>query len=453
MEIQEIAQQLVTKSESHGATQAEAFSIIARTHSVYIDDNIPKITDTKFELGVGLKFILEKKIGFTSSTLLSESIEDVVQRAKSIANVSNEDPKFCSLPDPQKPSGKRDLFKDKRTAEADSTYLIDLCMTLVDSACSDHVSVPNGVLRASSIDFQVTNSLGVDVGSESTLAYGYFTSKAEDNGSVGEGVQRVWTRSLSDVDFQAKGEKLHAQALDVIKAQAFKDKWDDIVAVLAPSEGSEMLGALIGTAISAEHVNNRASPWTDKVGDQVADESLTVRDNGLSKKGLLSAVVDDEGVPTQSTLTIENGILQSYIFDSYNAKQLDLETTGNGIRRQYRDAHGAFTSTAGCHPTTLEIPAGKYDLESIVSQVDKGVYIEHFAWPQVDPLSGNFSNEIRNGYLIENGELTTKIKYALLAGNLYESLLKNLLIGNDLEVNSRYYMPTVGVAGIELVGQ
>ena len=101
----------------------------------------------------------------------------------------------------------------------------------------------------------------------------------------------------------------------------------------------------------------------------------------------------------------------------------------------------------------MEIPAGKYDIDSIVSQVDKGVYIEHFAWPQVDPLSGNFSNEIRNGYLIEHGELTKKIKYALLAGNLYESILKNLLIGNDCEVNSGYFMPTVGIAGTELVGQ
>ncbi|MFW9918376.1 MAG: TldD/PmbA family protein [Candidatus Thorarchaeota archaeon] len=453
MNIQDIAQRLVSHSEKAGATQAEAYSILVKTSSIYIDDNIPKIADTKTELGVGLKLIIDKKIGFTSSTLLSEDASDVVSRAKSLAEIANADQKFISLPDPKKVSGKRDKFSDKDTAEADSSVLIDLCMELVNAASSSKVSVPNGVLRASSIDFQIINSLGVDTGSESTMVFGYFTAKAEDNGSVGEGVQRIWSRSLKDTDFTAKGEILQTQALDVIKSEPFKDNWDDIVAILAPSEGSEMMGSLLGDALSAENVNNRSSPWTDRVGDKVAHESLNVVDNGLSEKGLLSAAVDDEGTPTAKTIAIENGTLRSYLFDSYNAQQHDLESTGNGLRRGYRDAHGAFTASVSCRPTTIEIPAGKYDLDSMISEIKRGIYVEHFAWPQVDSLSGAFSNEIRNACLIENGELTTKVKYALLAGNLYESLKKEILFGNDLEVNSRYVMPTMGFAGVELVGQ
>ncbi len=453
MNINDIAERLVSTSEKTGAAQAEAFSILAKTSSIYIDDNIPKIADTKTELGVGLKFIIGKKIGFTSSTLLSEGIEDVVTRAKSLAAISNPDEKFVSLPDPKKASIDRDHFKDKYTAEADSSILTDLCMELVSSASSSKVSVPNGVLRASSIDFQITNSLGVDTGSESTLVFGYFTAKAEENGSVGEGVQRIWSRSLKDADFSGKGELLQTQALDVIKAKAFKENWEDIVAVLAPSEGSEMIGSLLGYALSAENVNNRSSPWTDKVGDKVAHESLNVIDNGLSTKGLLSASVDDEGTPTRTTQAIENGTLRSYLFDSYNANQHELPSTGNGLRRGFRDAHGAFTSSVGCRPTTIEIPAGKHDLDSMVSGIKRGVYVEHFAWPQVDPLSGAFSNEIRNACLIENGELTTKVKYALLTGNLYESIQREILLGNQLEVNSRYVMPIMAFEGIELVGQ
>lgn len=453
MDIEESAESLVKHAENLGASQAEAYAILAKTSSLYIDDNIPKIADTKSEMGVGLRFISGKRVGFTSSTLLSETIRDVAARARKMALLSNEDPKFVSLPNPRKPSGKRDRFFDRTTAEADSEVLLEKSMQLVDSTRSDTVTVPNGVLRKSSLEFQIINSLGVDAGSKSTVVFGYFTAKAQENGAVGEGVQRIWSRSLDDVDFPTKGQVLQRQALDVIHAKAFKGKWADVVAVLAPSECSEMLGDLLGYTLSAENVNNKSSRWTDRVGDRVVHESLTVIDNGQSENGMLSAIVDDEGTPTRSTLAIENGILRSYLFDTYNANQHELQSTGNGMRRQYRDAHGAFSSSVACRPTTLEVAAGRKSLDEMISEVKRGVYIEHFAFPLIDPYSGAFSNEIRNASLIENGELTGKVKYALLVGNMYESLMKELMIGSDLEVHSCCVMPTIAFSGTEIVGQ
>jgi PmbA protein len=453
MTLSDIASQLVGVSEKEGATQAEAFVILAKTSSVYIDDDIPKIVDAKEETGVGLKFILGNQIGFTSSTLLSESVEDVIRRVKSMAKMSSADPKFRSLPDPKKPTVSLDRFYDERTANVDSSLLIEKAMDVVKAAKSDSISIPNGVLRASSVEFHVQNSLGVDTGSKSTMVFGFFTAKTGNADAVGEGVQRCWSRRLHDIDFPAIGEKLGTQASDVLKAKAFRENWKDAVAVLAPSEGSEMLGMLVGFSTSAENVSHRRSPWTDKVGDSVADKSLTVIDNGLSELGLMSAAVDDEGVPMQTTTIIEKGVLKSYVFDSYNAAQVDLESTGNGLRRDSRDAQGAFTAPTGCSPTTLEIPAGSKTVDEIVSEVDRGVYVEHFAWPQVDPLSGAFSNEMRNAQLIENGELTTKIRYSLLVGNLFEAIGRELMIGSDLQVNSKYVMPTIALSGIEIVGQ
>ncbi|MFW9850591.1 MAG: PmbA/TldA family metallopeptidase, partial [Candidatus Thorarchaeota archaeon] len=219
MNLSDTAQTLVTLSEQNGASQAESFVIRVATSSIYIDDDIPKIGDSKTEVGVGLKFILGKKIGFTSSTLLSEKPIDVVKRAMSLATISNEDPKFSSLPSKKTVSGKTDRFYNKETAAADSSVLADKCMELVNSAKSDSVTVPNGVLRTSSVEFRVANSLGVDATSKSTMIFGYFTAKADIDGKVGEGVQRVWSRSIYDVDFSEKGRKLSSQAMAVIDAK------------------------------------------------------------------------------------------------------------------------------------------------------------------------------------------------------------------------------------------
>ncbi|MFW9909316.1 MAG: TldD/PmbA family protein [Candidatus Thorarchaeota archaeon] len=453
MNLYDITHLLVNQSEAHGASQVEVFAAKAETSSIYIDDNIPKISDSKVEFGVGLKFILGKKIGFTSSTLLSEKPLDIVRRAMSVATISNEDSKFVSLPTPKKASGNASRFFDKDTANADGAILSDKCMELVQNANAEIVTVPNGVLRASSIEFRVANNLGIDAGSKSTAVFGYFTAKADDGSQVGEGVQRVWSRRLSDIDFAAKGEKLRQQALDVIAAKPLKSGMKDAVAVIASSEASALVGDVVGDAASAENINNRSSPWTDKVGANVVHESLSVTDNGKSKLGLMSALVDDEGVPTSKTKVLENGVLKSYLFDSYNAAQVNLKSTGNGFRRGVRDVHGSFTGMVSCRNSTLEVPAGSKSVEEIIAEISKGVYIEHFAYPIVDSLSGAFSNEIRNARLIKNGELKGQIKYALLVGNLYDSLKEEVFIASDPEVHGSRFMPTMGFQGVEVVGQ
>ncbi|MFX0095559.1 MAG: TldD/PmbA family protein [Candidatus Hodarchaeota archaeon] len=454
MDIQSIAKKIITLCEKKaGATQAEAYLVTAKTSSVYIDDGIPKITDAKQETGVGVKFIIGKKIGYTSSTLLGETIEDVIARAKSIAQMSNEDEKFKTLPESKSSSIPIDKFYHKETAEIDSSSLMEKTMLLVNAATDDKVTVPNGVLRTSSIEFCVGNSLGVDARSKSTMVFGFFTAMSEDAGQVGEGVQRCWSRNIDSINFAEIGKKLNSQAKGVLTAQPFKERWEDITTVIAPSEGSELIITLIGSVTSGENVNTGSSPWADKIGEAVAYENITIVDNGLSDMGLLSSSVDDEGTPSQTTSLVVDGVLKSYILDSYNAGQMDLPSTGNGIRRNPRDAQGRFTFAAGCRATTLELKPGTKSFDEVIGEIKRGVFVEHFAYPNVDPVTGAFSNEIRNACLIENGELTSQVKYALWVGNLFESLKKEVLLTSDVEVHNKCVLPTVAFSGTELVGQ
>jgi PmbA protein len=461
MDLLSTNEKILHLAEKSGATLAEVFAIVVKTSGVYIDDDIAKMGTSQTELGFGLKFIIDKKIGYTSSTLTFESIDDFVSRASSMAKVSDPNPKFESLPSPKKVSGNPERFYHKTTAHIDSDYLTEKAMQVVENAVSENVTVPNGTLRASSVDFNVMNSLGLSAGSKSTMVYGYFTAKSEDSKSVGEGVQRCWSRDITSIEFDKIGEKLKEQSLNVLQAKPFTEKWENVVAVIAPSEGAQLLDRLIGSATSGENVNRKSSPWTDKVGDVVAHEDLTISDNGLSEEGLLSALVDDEGMPMQKTPLIEKGVLRSYLNDSYNAAQLGLESTSNGMRRGAREIHGAFVSPAGCRTTTLEVTPSSKTVDEIIAKIDKGVFIEHFAWPLVDPISGSFSNELRNAQLIENGELTGQIKHALLVGNLYESIKGDLHVASNLElqgisdvgVNGSAIIPTIAFPGTELVGQ
>ncbi|MHA1964866.1 MAG: TldD/PmbA family protein [Candidatus Thorarchaeota archaeon] len=453
MNLTDIADKTVSLAQKSGATQAEVYAIRVKTASVYIDDDIPKIGGSMIESGIGLKCIIGKQIGFTSSTLAQESPSDVVERAKALARASNEDSMFVSLPEPKEASGSPDKFHDKDTAAADSELLMEKAMEVVKSATSNAVTVPNGSLRTSSVQYHVSNSLGVNVGSKGTVTFGFFTAKSEEDGNVGEGVQRCWSREIGSIDFAKLGEKLNSQAMSVLKAKPFKEKWDDAVGILTPSEGSEMMYQLVASSVSGENVNKRRSPWADKMGEKVASVNLTIYDNGLSEKGLLGSIVDDEGVPTQKTTILENGVLQSYLFDSYNANQLELPPTGNGIRRTPRELAGRFSIAAVCAGTTMEIAPSSKSVEDLISDVKRGVFIEHFAYPLVDPMTGAFSNEVRNARIIENGELGDQIKYALWVGNLFDSIKGDLQMANNLEVHDKKIVPSIAFPNTELVGQ
>jgi PmbA protein len=453
MNLADISDKIVTLSQKSGATQAEVYAVSVKTSSVYIDDDIPKIGSSMVESGVGLKYILGKQIGFTSSTLAQEKPSDVVERAKSLAKASNEDPLFVSLPDPKKASGSPEKFHDKETAAADSELLMEKAMEVVKAATSSAVTVPNGSLRTSSVQYHINNSLGVNAGSKGTVAFGFFTAKSEADGNVGEGVQRCWSREISSIDFSKLGKKLNSQAMSVLEAKPFKEKWDDAVGILTPSEGSVMMYQLVVASVSGENVNKRRSPWADKMGEKVASEALTIYDNGLSEKGLLGSIVDDEGVPTQKTTILENGVLQSYLFDSYNANQVELQPTGNAIRRTPRELAGRFALAAVCAGTTMEIAPSSKSVEDLIGDIKRGVYIEHFAYPLVDSMTGAFSNEVRNARLIENGELGDQIKYALWVGNLFESIKGDMQVASNLEVHDKKIVPSMAFPNTELVGQ
>ncbi|MCX6375390.1 MAG: metallopeptidase TldD-related protein, partial [Armatimonadetes bacterium] len=138
--------------------------------------------------------------------------------------------------------------------------------------------------------------------------------------------------------------------------------------------------------------------------------------------------MDDEGTPGQRKVLIENGVLKGYLTDRLNGGLMGMPLTGNGRRQSYHD-----------YPiprmTNFFMEAGDSDPEEIVRSVDRGVYAAYFSGGQVDITNGNFTFSITEGYLIENGKLTTPIRGATLIGNGPDIMQKIVMVGSDLELD------------------
>jgi PmbA protein len=85
-------------------------------------------------------------------------------------------------------------------------------------------------------------------------------------------------------------------------------------------------------AVHGGAVYRNESFLAGKLGERVASEKLTVIDDGTIPGLFGTSPFDDEGVPTRRTVVIENGVLRSYLLNTYTARKLGLRTTGNASR-------------------------------------------------------------------------------------------------------------------------
>ena len=161
----------------------------------------------------------------------------------------------------------------------------------------------------------------------------------------------------------------------------------------------------------------------------------------------LSCVFDDEGSPAERRPVIENGVLRSFLRDSFCG-----DSTGNGMRRSSVEAQGAFERTPIVKPLNLTVSPGRYTRDQLIEQTDNGILVERFANPEADELSGRFGLNVRCGYLIRKGEVVGVVNNSLLMGNMFDAVKAIEAIGSDSVQTGVINTPTLAFSGAELVG-
>lgn len=435
-----------------GASEVEVFSIRSRTASVYIDDGKIKNVEEKQDQGMAIRVIRSKKVGQSCATVNSmRDAEWCARTAVGLANVSGPDPVFKSFPKGHKGADVPNSY-DKGLAGTSVNDLADLAGELVISATRNGgVKVPNGVIRASLMQFMVMNTNGAETDQRSTMLYAHVTSMTEGN-DPGEGVVSIFTPHLSRFDPIATGEILARRAVNAHRAVPYKGK-ERLTVILPPDELSGMLLSTAAFALSAENVHKKRSPWAGKVGEVVASPKVTITDDPFDERGMCSCAYDDEGSRTMTRQLVGRGVLKGYMYDHYNALLAGVESTGNALRREPNDAQGIYRMGLGISPINMVVEPGPKSLEQVISEVDKGIMVEKLASSDANPITGAFAFEVRCAHVIEKGEVKGTIDHALLTGNMYDALRSVRDVANDATVSRYCILPSISFDGFELVGQ
>ncbi|OMQ23568.1 metalloprotease TldD [Serratia oryzae] len=260
-----------------------------------------------------------------------------------------------------------------------------------------------------------------------------------ERGASGGGGRFGYDYFLEMVDGEVRADAFAKEAvrMALINLSAIAAPAGTMPVVLGAGWPGVLLHEAVGHGLEGDFNRRGTSVFSGQMGQLVASELCTVVDDGTIQGRRGSLAIDDEGVPGQYNVLIENGILKGYMQDKLNARLMGVAPTGNGRRESY--AHLPMPRM-----TNTYMLAGQSTPEDIIASVEYGLYAPNFGGGQVDITSGKFVFSTSEAYLIENGRITKPVKGATLIGSGIEAMQQISMVGNDLALDKG-----VGVCGKE----
>ena len=210
--------------------------------------------------------------------------------------------------------------------------------------------------------------------------------------------------------------------------EARRPKGGEMPVVMAAGASGILLHEAMGHAFEADFNRKGQSIFSGKMGKRVCAEGINIVDDATIRKNRGALNFDDEGVPGQRTMMVEDGILTSYLHDRISAKYYGVAPTGNGRRETFRSS-----PIPRMRATYME--SGNASPEDIIASVDRGIFVNEFSNGQVKIGEGDFTFYVKSGYLIENGRLAMPVKDINVIGNGPQALADITAVGNDCLVD------------------
>ena len=211
--------------------------------------------------------------------------------------------------------------------------------------------------------------------------------------------------------------------------QARTVKGGTMPVVMGAGGSGILLHEAIGHAFEADFIRKGTSIFTDSLGKKICNEKISVVDDGTIPFNRGSINIDDEGVPSQKTYMVKDGILTSFLHDRVSAKHYCVAPTGNGRRESFR-----FNPIPRMRATYME--NGDSTKEDIIASVREGVFLDTFSNGQVQIGAGDFTFYVKSGWLIENGKLTQPLKDINVIGNGPQALADIVAVASDCLIDN-----------------
>ncbi len=423
-------QQLIDEALSTGADFAEIF--LEDTHSSGMRITKGDVTSVNKNNvhGVGVRLILgvDEVYGYTNEQNY-ESVLNVVNNLKQSFN----GPLTQSVPlgdkKPYVTNLKRSI--DSVSNDERAEKLIKLSNKM--SAYDDRIIQSMAMLSETEQKVLIANSKGVYQDDLRVYTRVFLVAVAKDGDNMQQGYESqgryMGFEIFDEVDFDQYAQETAESAIGLLSAEDIESQVMPVV--LNNGFGGVIFHEACGHPLEATAVAKGLSPFVGKLGEKVGSDVVTAYDDGDVEGAWGRLTFDDEGKKTQKNLLIENGVLKGYLIDFRNGRKMNMDPTGSARRQSYK-----YSPTSRMNSTY--IAPGKDKPEDIIKDTKYGLYAKKLGGGTVNPASGEFNFAVAEGYMIEDGKLTTPVRGAMLIGHGKDVLFKidrvadNLLFGQGM---------------------
>ncbi len=444
-----LGERIVGMATKGGATVAEVLVRKGAELSAKVRLGEPELVEEAGHRSAGLRLMKGKQVATTSTSDFSDAgIERFVKDGLELVELAQEDP-FAGPADASllcDPTKQPDLeLYDPAGGQVNAAQAIAMAKRGEAAAREYDQRISNsegGTFGRTAGSVAVVLSSGFHAAYKGSYQSLSVVPVAEDaGGKKRRGYHWTARRHLSELEEpESVGREAARRTLRKLGARTVPT--EEVPVIFDPDAARSILGLMAG-CIMGSSIWRKSSYLVGREGTKVASDLVTIVDDPLILRAPGSRPFDGEGLASRKNLVVENGILRTYLCDSYSARKLGRESTASASRG----------SSAGVGPSTSNfiLQPGKDSPESILKGTKRGLFVTDMMGYGFNAVSGDFSRGA-SGFWIENGELTFAVSEVTISLNVDDLWQRLDAVGTDLDLRTSTASPTIRIGKMTLAG-
>ena len=405
---------------------SDGYSVTSRSSEV---ENIEYHQDMALNVSVYKDY---QKGSASTNDLSEKSIQQAIEKAQNIS-INTQADDCQGLPESQYTTQKWEDMDIYYPKTLDIKNIIDLTKDCESSAFQKDKRVTNS--EGSSFTFSDNTHMILN----SNGAYGTFDSTDYSLSCIALAEQNklmerdYWYSSTRDYDALESskhiGEKAAERVIARLGAKTIKTRVCPVL--FSPEMTSSLISSFL-SAINGSSIYKKSSFLIDKIDKKIFPDFVNIQEDPSLSNGSATRPYDSEGVLTQKKDIIKDGILKTYLLDTYAARKLKSKCTGNGVL------------------TNILVSSKKPETDLLKNMTD-GLYITDMMGSGANSLTGDYSRGAF-GYLIKNGEIQYPVTEITVASNLLQMFENIVSLGDDVDNRNRIRTGSMLIDNITIGG-
>ena len=446
----ELGHSAVERALAAGADVAEA-SVHGGSHlSAKIRMQDPELIEEAGSRSLGLRVMIGKRVASTYTSDLSPAGQQtLIEDALELARLSETDP-FAGPPDRSElsdPSQWEDLDTyDEAVSRIAAEEALERARSAEQAALDFDPRITNSegatFTRARGVSALVTSGgfSGADCGTYASIVV---TPVADDEGGKKrKGYHWSAARHYADIEAsRAVGEEAARRTIAQLGAKKLPTQ--ELPVVFDKDAARSILSLFAGCVLGGS-IWRKSSYLVGRTGSKVASDLVDIIDDPLVPRAPGSRAFDGEGLVSRCNVVVEDGVLKTYLLDTYSARKLGSTSTGSASR----------SPSGGIGPSTTNfvLKPGSLSRDALVADTKHGFYVTGMMGFGFNSVTGDFSRGA-SGFLIRDGELADPVSEVTISLNLDQLLKRIDAIADDVDQRTAITSPTFRVSSMTLAGR